>query len=443
MKSVRNILLTLLIASLIIVMTPAAAVRADEQPVWDLDKNFEWGYALVEEGGVFHAEVRGSAVHFPAGVTPSGRIELDIPEEIDGYQVTGVATNAFYNSAPFICEGTEIYLTIPGHIKKIGNNAFNSVPNLKCVTIESGVQTIGQGVFANSGVVSVSLPQGLRTISADTFKYCRQLKEVNIPDTVESIGSYAFYFCTDLKDIYIPETVTFIGEKAFGCWSGLIIHAKAGSYAAKFAEREGIPLVEEGSVDPEDMEKTITVNQDIEGKNSLNAFVGDVCYVPVKRKAGYLYESVDNDIATVSKSGRIMLKDVGQTRIRITAPAWTSTAAEGDITVVRQYKKAVKMITVISGLDRPTLCVKSLKGRKATISWSKVEGATGYKLYIKFPGRSGFKCVLTKPGKVKGVTHRGLIAGKKYKYKIRAFKNKNGKIWYSDFSKAKTVTVRK
>ena len=41
MKSVRNILLTLLIASLIIVMTPAAAVRADEQPVWDLDKNFE------------------------------------------------------------------------------------------------------------------------------------------------------------------------------------------------------------------------------------------------------------------------------------------------------------------------------------------------------------------------------------------------------------------
>ena len=57
------------------------------------------------------------------------------------------------------------------------------------------------------------------------------------------------------------------------------------------------------------------------------------------------------------------------------------------------------------------------------------------------PEEKKFRKALTKPAKVKGVMHRGLTRGKKYSYKIRAFKKVGKKTVYSKYSKTVTVTV--
>ena len=87
--------------------------------------------------------------------------------------------------------------------------------------------------------------------------------------------------------------------------------------------------------------------------------------------------------------------------------------------------------------------MKNLKGRKVKLTWSKVKGADGYKIYIKGPRDKKFRLRLTKSAKVKSVTHMGLIRNKKYKYKVVAFKKQNGKQIRSAFSKVRTVKIRK
>ena len=91
-------------------------------------------------------------------------------------------------------------------------------------------------------LVTVKLPNGLKTIGTDAFSYKKNLVTVEVPNTVTSIGSYAFngcsklencdiskcnltaipsscfHGCSTLKSFTIPSTVTTIGDYAFdGC----------------------------------------------------------------------------------------------------------------------------------------------------------------------------------------------------------------------------------
>ena len=67
-------------------------------------------------------------------------------------------------------------LTVPSNIKSIGDYAFaNNVGTsideryLKEVVLEEGVETIGQGAFSNSGLVSVTIPKSVKSIGYSAF----------------------------------------------------------------------------------------------------------------------------------------------------------------------------------------------------------------------------------------------------------------------------------
>ena len=62
---------------------------------------------------------------------------------------------------------------------------------------------------------SVTLPESLTKISANTFSNCSSLLSITIPNGVTSIGNYAFSNCTILESVSIPESVTSIGNFAF------------------------------------------------------------------------------------------------------------------------------------------------------------------------------------------------------------------------------------
>ena len=143
------------------------------------------------------------------------------------------------------------------------------------------------------------------------------------------------------------------------------------------------------------------------------------------------YVSSDPKIAQVSSRGMVTLKRPGTVRITVRAAQNT------------YYRAASATVTIRAGLAKPKLKAANKKTAKVKLSWSRVAGADGYKLYIKAPGSKKYICRLTKSARVKSVTHLGLTKGKTYCYKIRAFSKVGGRTIYSPYSKVRKVRIRK
>lgn len=90
-----------------------------------------------------------------------------------------------------------------------------------------------------------------------------------------------------------------------------------------------------------------------------------------------------------------------------------------------------------------TSSVKSTKSRTAVITWKKNKNATGYEVYMSTKKSSGYKkiAILKKWNKVT-YTKKKLKKGKKYYFKVRAYKTAEGKKYYSAYSKVKSVKVK-
>ena len=93
-------------------------------------------------------------------------------------------------------------------------------------------------------------------------------------------------------------------------------------------------------------------------------------------------------------------------------------------------------------ISKPKLKCSKRKKRSNKLTWSMVAGATGYELYIKYPGSKKYVKALTKSASVKSVTHKGLTRRKKYSYKVRAFAEIDGVKYYGPFSKAIKVKAK-
>lgn len=108
----------------------------------------------------------------------SGAVVL--PQQIEGYTVTGIADGAFKGCA----DVTAFFL--PATITSIGNYAF-----AECASLQQAI-----------------LPEGLLSIGAGAFWRCSSLVSVTVPITVTSIGSCAFYQCSALQSLIVPGVST-------------------------------------------------------------------------------------------------------------------------------------------------------------------------------------------------------------------------------------------
>ena len=178
----------------------------------------------------------------------------------------------------FASAGSLVGVDIPESVTSIGSGAFKYCDGLSQIKIPGGVNEIGSGAFAgctalpeigidgaNAGYISVdgvlfnrertelvqypggrtgsyAIPDGVRSIRFEAFRWCPGLTEVVIPESVTSIEGYAFSVCKALTCVRIPESVTEIGKNAFAGCDGLRIHAPAGSYAEQYARENKIPF---------------------------------------------------------------------------------------------------------------------------------------------------------------------------------------------------------
>lgn len=129
--------------------------------------------------------------------------------------------------------------TVPKTVKKIGPFAFTGCTKLASVTLNSGLTSIGEEAFSDTGLkkvvmpstvtslgsrafancplASVTLSKNLKSIPTACFIRCDALTSITIPASVTAIRSSAFYW-SGLKSIKIPDTVKTIGSSAFaGC----------------------------------------------------------------------------------------------------------------------------------------------------------------------------------------------------------------------------------
>ena len=99
-----------------------------------------------------------------------------------------------------------------------------------------------------------------------------------------------------------------------------------------------------------------------------------------------------------------------------------------------------KYITVPLSKPKITSLKSTAKGTNY-IKWSSVSKATGYKVYRRVAGTSTWKLIKTTSNKYYKDTKA--TAGKKYEYRIRAYRKYNGYTVNSSYSSKKTVTTKK
>ena len=77
------------------------------------------------------------------------------------------------------------------------------------------------------------------------------------------------------------------------------------------------------------------------------------------------------------------------------------------------------------------------------LNWAKVVGADGYRIYYSVDEDfETVKKVTVKPGDEVSKVIKGLKKGKKYYFRVRAFKKVNGKNVWGKYSNTKSVRVK-
>lgn len=140
--------------------------------------------------------------------------ENDITKLTD-YMFSGCSSLTTWTIPATVKEiGTDVFrectaltgVVFAGSETKISDYMFYGCTALKTITIPSTVDTIGKYAFYQSGLTSITLPEGVKLIDAGAFVNCASLEEISIPDSIERIACPydscyygAFYGCSKLR----------------------------------------------------------------------------------------------------------------------------------------------------------------------------------------------------------------------------------------------------
>ena len=148
--------------------------------------------------------------------------ELVLP---DSFEFEGVPVSEYkIPQNLFFCKDKLTAVTISAGVKSIGANAFADCYNLKTVkSVDAGARlaSLGESAFARCyALKTVILPSSVVGIGANAFMACSEMTEIALSRSLKRIEDGAFYACTKLNGIKLYENVSYIGENAFGaCYS--------------------------------------------------------------------------------------------------------------------------------------------------------------------------------------------------------------------------------
>ena len=134
-----------------------------------------------------------------------------------------------------------VSIRIPEGVAFLGDSTFSGCSNLLSVTLPKTLTALGSSVFYEcSRLLRVELPSSLRSIGSGAFYLCQSLTEIRIPEGVESIGNYAFTGCFNLTSVTFPESLVTIGNDIVYADEKIFLTVPEGSYAEEWAKENGI-----------------------------------------------------------------------------------------------------------------------------------------------------------------------------------------------------------
>ena len=110
----------------------------------------------------------------------------------------------------------------------IGENAFVDT-NLQNIDLYNAslLTDINNNCFNGCrNLVSIVLPQSLKTIGSNVFNSCYSLTSITLPNTLTTIGYGAFYNCSSLTTLILPGSITTISNDAFGDCTSLTLYCE-------------------------------------------------------------------------------------------------------------------------------------------------------------------------------------------------------------------------
>ena len=133
-----------------------------------------------------------------------------IPEEHNGKKVIALRGNTFSNM--YFLEK----VILPDTIKEIRGQAFKYDWKLTEVNMPKNLEYLGGGAFYNCiSLKKISLPDTLTYMGGETFYNATSLEYVKLSRNLTEIRGNTFENCYSLKEIVIPDKVTRIGGHAF------------------------------------------------------------------------------------------------------------------------------------------------------------------------------------------------------------------------------------
>lgn len=135
---------------------------------------------------------------------------VEVPAEIEGVPVVAIGASAFRDSEELIS------VSLPESVRSIGDYAFDGCSNLTSITLPSQLTSMGRSVFLDCvSLVSVTLPDSLSSMGRGIFWNCTALTQVELPDDLLRLEWGTFYNCLSLAEIELPSRLETIGRSAF------------------------------------------------------------------------------------------------------------------------------------------------------------------------------------------------------------------------------------
>ena len=333
-------------------------------------------------------------------------------------------------------------VTLPNSVTEIGGYVFDRCSSLKTASIGSGLKycyTQGDSRFIFSDCIaleSITVSSSNNNYSsANGIMYDKKKTEIlvypqgkkdtsyTVPSTINNLYRMSTNNNPYLKTITIPSSVTDISDNAVGYlrdgwyfnWnynkvSGFTIKGYKGTAAERYARNNDFNFVQLQVVPTSVALNKTTLTLDIGRTSNLRATV----YPSNAANKKCTWRSSNTSVATVDSNGKVTAKKAGTATITVkTSNGKTATCK---VTVNLPAPQ-------ITGLANTTGGIK--------ISWNKVDGAYGYRLYYK-PASGGWKRF--KDTTATSFTDSGVVPNKTETYTIRCI-DKNGNTVSGFYSK--------
>lgn len=172
------------------------------------------------ENGEIKVMATGIEDNYPVNVSILETVTFKVPKkDAEGNEIA----NEYEDYGPY--EVDSLYFTfsgkekiesvsLPNSIRTLPANMFQNCFNLKTVNLPNEIINIPHNAFTSTAITTITIPGSVTVIGESAFAGCAELQTVNIGAGVRTIGDNAFRSCTKLSKPDLTN-VEIIGASAF------------------------------------------------------------------------------------------------------------------------------------------------------------------------------------------------------------------------------------